>query len=313
MADRLYLAPQLPLGVLVVGSVAYDGVITPKQQVDRTLGGAASYAALAASFFAPVRLVGVVGRDFDRLDRLRFERRGVDLQGLQVDLSGDTFFWKGRYVDDFRRRETLETQLNVFENFHPKLPVDYTDSPFLCLGNIDPELQVSVLDQMVSRPFVVADTMNFWINTKRHGVLALLKRINGLVINDEEAILLTSEPNLIVAGNILQSMGPRLVIIKKGEHGALLFYDKDFFVIPGYPVEHLEDPTGAGDTFAGAFVGALSALHQTDFAACKRALVYATAAASLTVEGFSVDRLERGGAPEIARRVALLKQYTSLH
>lgn len=313
MADRLYLSSHLPEPVLVVGSVAYDGITTPHRSVDRVLGGAASYASVAASFFAPVRLVGVVGKDFDPADRARFERRGIDMRGLQAVAEGNTFFWRGRYLPGFHQRETLETQLNVFAEFHPHLPVDYPSSPYICLGNIGPDLQHIVLDQITGKPFVLADTMNFWISSQKPALIDLLRRINCFVINDEEATELTGEANLYLAGKALQQLSPPIVIIKKGEHGALLFHQEHLFVLPAYPVLNLEDPTGAGDTFAGALIGALAALGKTDFVSFKRALLYATAAASLTVEAFSIEGLERGKAPEIARRVDTLKRMITLH
>ncbi len=316
MVNRLHISDVAPDDVLVVGSVAYDGISTPKRTVERVLGGAASYAALAASFFSPVKLVGVVGKDFEPTDKARFEKRGIDLRGLQNNLEGSTFFWKGRYLEDFCHRETLETQLNVFSEFHPHLPEDYPQSPFLFLGNIGPDLQHCVLDQIEAaqaKPFVVADTMNFWIQSQLAGLLELIKRIHCLVINDEEAVDLTHEQNLFLAGQALQRMGPAIVIIKKGEHGALLFYEDAFFSLPAYPVVHLEDPTGAGDSFAGALIAVLAAQKAVHFSAFKKAMLYATVVASLAVEDFSTYRIEQGGEVEIARRVERLKHMISLN
>jgi sugar/nucleoside kinase (ribokinase family) len=308
MADRICLSSTLPSPVLIVGSVAYDSVATPKHSVERVLGGSASYASVAASFLAPVRLVGIVGHDFALSDRQRFERRGVDIRGLRTHAALPTFFWRGRYDNHFRSRETLETALNAFEGFEPDLPGDYCDSPFIFLGNIEPKLQHRVLDQMRGSPFVMVDTMNFWIHSdERPQLESLLKRVDGLVINDEEAMEWTKESNLILAGRALQQKGVPLVVIKKAEHGVLVMHDQSLFCAPAYPVLHLEDPTGAGDAFAGGVIGALAALGRTDFAAVKNAVLYGTAAASLAIEGFSLDRLERSGAPMLESRVQTLK------
>lgn len=307
MSEQLSFPQATRQPMLVVGSVAYDNIITPHSQGERILGGSASYASLAGSFFTPTRLVGVVGNDFDpgHIERLR--KRGVDLTGLQTDDSGPTFFWKGQYHENFNRRDTLEIQLNVFERFNPVLPSDYRSSPYVMLGNIGPDLQLAVLDQMEQKPFVIADTIDLWIEIKQQELLELIKRVDLFIINDSEATLLTGETNIIRAGEKLRTMGPASAIIKKGEHGAYLFHADGLFALPAYPVVELNDPTGAGDSFAGAFLGYLAAIDRHDFAAMKQAMTYATVVASLTVEAFSCDRLESAGIAEIqSRRNALL-------
>lgn len=302
MADMLKLSNNNASPVLVVGSVAFDNIITPMDKGDRILGGSASYASLAASYFAPTRLVGVVGTDFGDEYIARLQKRDIDLEGLQRDNSGPTFFWKGKYHENFSSRETLDIQLNVFEKFEPKLPPRYQDTPYVMLGNIHPSLQLHVLEQMTRRAFVVADTIDLWIQTSHAGLLDVIKKVDLLVINDSEAALLTGESNVILAGRDLLKRGPRYIIIKKGEHGAVLFHDNSLFALPAYPVTDLRDPTGAGDSFAGALLGYLAATNDTGLDGIKRAMVYATATASLTVEAFSCDRLESAGAEAIKSR-----------
>jgi len=297
--------------VLVVGSVAFDNIITPVRTGERILGGAASFASLAASYFAPVRLVGVVGNDFEDSFIERFRKRGIDLEGLQVDASGPTFFWAGKYHEDFNNRETLETQLNVFEHFRPELPQSYRRSPYLMLANIGPGLQIHVLDQLKGRCFVVADTMNLWINNERDELLKLLRRVDCLAINDSESFMLTGDRNLVSAGWKLLDLGPRMAIIKKGENGACLFHRDGYFALPAYPVVNLQDPTGAGDAFGGALTGYLAAVDKTDFKSIKKGMFYATAIASLTVEAFSCDRLESAGPALVEERYRELLQITA--
>jgi sugar/nucleoside kinase (ribokinase family) len=288
--------------LLVVGSVAFDNVITPYGEKEHILGGAASYCSLAASYYTQVRMVGVIGNDFgeEHLNRLR--SRGIDLEGVQKDESGPTFFWKGRYHENFNRRDTLDIQLNVFEKFRPDLPESYKDSNFVLLGNIHPALQMHVLDQLQGSPFVLADTIDLWIEIERKALLELIKKINLFVINDTEAEELTEEKNIILAGKKLREMGPETVIIKKGEHGAILFHEDGMFALPAYPVTELRDPTGAGDSFAGALIGRLASCNRTDFDAIKEAMIYATCTASLTVEAFGCDRLESAGVKAIQER-----------
>lgn len=299
--------------LLVVGSVAFDNVITPYGEKEHILGGAASYCSLAASYYTQVRMVGVIGNDFgeEHLERLR--SRGIDLEGVQKDESGPTFFWKGRYHENFNRRDTLDIQLNVFEKFRPDLPESYKDSNFVLLGNIHPALQMHVLDQLQGSPFVLADTIDLWIEIERKALLELIKKINLFVINDTEAEELTEEKNIILAGKKLREMGPETVIIKKGEHGAILFHEDGMFALPAYPVTELRDPTGAGDSFAGALIGRLASRNRTDFDAIKEAMIYATCTASLTVEAFGCDRLESAGVKAIQERSDTLLRLISVN
>ena len=299
--------------LLVVGSVAFDNVITPYGEKEHILGGAASYCSLAASYYTQVRMVGVIGNDFgeEHLNRLR--SRGIDLEGVQKDESGPTFFWKGRYHENFNRRDTLDIQLNVFEKFRPDLPESYKDSNFVLLGNIHPALQMHVLDQLQDSPFVLADTIDLWIEIERKALLELIKKINLFVINDTEAEELTEEKNIILAGKKLREMGPETVIIKKGEHGAILFHKDGMFALPAYPVTELRDPTGAGDSFAGALIGRLASRNRTDFDAIKEAMIYATCTASLTVEAFGCDRLESAGVKAIQERSDTLLRLISVN
>ena len=294
--------------VLVVGSVAYDSIITPHDKGERILGGSAAYACLAASYFAPPRIVGVVGHDFRDRDRNKLAKRGIDLDGLLTDASGRTFAWRGRYHENYNRRDTEDLQLNVFEHFKPRLPEAHLATPFVMLGNIRPDLQLDVLNQLANPRFVLADTIDIWIETQRDKLGEVMRRADLLVVNDTESAKLTGESNVIVAGRALRQHGCKTVIIKKGEHGAVLFHEEGMFALPAYPVTELRDPTGAGDSFAGALLGYLAATGSTDFATLKQAMVYGTAVASLTVEAFSTDRLAKAGCREIrARRKELLK------
>lgn len=304
---RIRFSTTTPEPVLVVGSVAYDDIETPHGDSGRVLGGSASYCALSASFYAPVRLVGVVGDDFAEADVGRFARRGIDLAGLARE-PGPTFYWRGRYHENFNRRDTLDIRLGVFERFRPALPEAYAASKYILLGNIAPALQSAVLDAVVAPTLVVADSMDLWINIARDELLALARRVDVLILNDSEAELLTGASNIVVAGRLLRGLGPATVVIKKGEHGAVLFHAEGMCALPAYPVESLKDPTGAGDTFAGAFIGYLAACDRTDFAAMRTALAYAGATASLTVEAFSCDRLESAGAAEISRRFEVIRE-----
>ena len=312
MVDRIDSESTESAPLVVVGSVAFDNVITPHGSKEGILGGAASYCSFAASYFTQPRMVGVIGNDFgdEYLNRLKY--RDIDLEGLQKDESGPTFFWKGKYHENFNRRDTLDIQLNVFEKFRPDLPKSYLDSQFVLLGNIQPALQMHVLDQLQGNPFVLADTIDLWIEIERKALLELIKRVSLFVINDSEAEELTEETNIILAGNKLRELGPETVIIKKGEHGAILFHEDGLFALPAYPVTELRDPTGAGDSFAGALIGRLASRNRTDFSAIKDAILYGTCAASLTVEAFGCDRLESAGASAISERVDELKKLISI-
>jgi len=311
-SKKIVLSSDSPESILVVGSVAYDSIITPYSQRERCLGGSASYASLAASHYTSPRLVGVVGEDFNPDYITLFEEHGICLEGLKHDKSGPTFYWKGEYSQDWNSRETLDIQLNVFEKFQPELPVPYRSTPYVMLGNISPELQHHVCDQLQGKPFIIADTIDLWIDIQREALLKLLKRVHCILINDSEAAQLTQEKNVIRAGYKLLEEGLPMAIIKKGEHGACLFHPKGLFALPAYPVTKVQDPTGAGDSFAGAFLGYLAATNKTDFDHVKQAMIYATATASMTVEALSCDRLCSAEASDIENRVEELKKIISL-
>ena len=272
-----------------MGSVALDTVETVSARRDELLGGAASYASLAASFLAPVRLTGVVGADFPEghVDFLRGHH--VDLAGLER-AEGRTFRWTGRYSSDFNNRTTLDTQLNVFESFRPRLPREWLDTPFVFLANIDPELQIDVLDQVSHPRFVACDTMNFWIEGKREALHRLLARVDLLMINDEEARLLSGLSNLPAAARAIRNLGPRALVVKRGDAGALLFHEGGVFAAPAYPIETVVDPTGAGDSFAGGFMGWLARTGATTPADIRTAMILGSVLASYSVEDFSLDR-----------------------
>ena len=280
------------MSVLVVGSIALDTVKTPMAEHADLLGGSASYAAVGASFFSPVNMVGIVGDDFPA-DHLAYLRaRKIDLEGLQ-QVSGKTFRWSGEYMWDMNVRETRSVELNVFEHFTPKLPVSYVESSVVLLANIAPSLQSHVLDQMNRPRFVIADTMDLWINIARADLEALLPRVDMLILNDSEARQFTQMTSLIKAGGKIRSMGPKYVAIKKGEHGCLLFGPNQFFSCGAYPLEDIHDPTGAGDTFAGGLSGYLAANHtgEVTFEQLRHAVVYGSVLASYNVEAFSLERL----------------------
>ena len=287
--------------ILVVGSVALDSIETPFGEVSRVVGGAATYFSLAASHFTHVRVVAVVGDDFDD-ERMRvFEGRRIDLDGLQR-VPGATFRWKGKYSNDLNDRETIYTFLNVFETFRPTIPVAYRASPFVFLGNIHPALQLEVLDQVESPALVAADTMNYWIEGTPDALRRVLARIDALIINDAEARELSGEPNLVKAARAIQAMGPKLLIIKRGEHGVLMTRPDGFFAAPGLPLEDVCDPTGAGDTFGGGFMGYLAGCSAVTEDALARAVIAGSTMASFSVEGFGLTRLLRVTDEEIKRR-----------
>ena len=294
--------------LLVVGSVALDSVETPFGKVREVLGGSATYFSYSASFFTQVRLVATVGEDFPDAHLRLLEDRGVDTGGLQTS-AGRTFRWTGEYGYDLNEAKTLETQLNVFAEFRPVLTDGLGRVPYLFLANIDPELQLDVLRQMKERPRLVAlDTMNFWIQRKREALRRVLSEVDVITINDGEARQLASEPNLIRAARAISAMGPRTVVVKRGEYGALLMTGGTLFFVPAYPLESVYDPTGAGDTFAGGFMGYLAAQDRVDAAAMRRAIVYGTVMASFTVEDFSLKRLTLLKPSDIAERYAALHE-----
>jgi len=294
--------------ILVIGSVALDSVKTPFGEVKEALGGSATYASYSASFFTGVRLVAVVGEDFPKQHIDLLKSRNVQTEGLQV-ASGKTFRWKGAYEYDLNEAHTLATELNVFETFRPHIPARYADTRFVFLANIDPDLQLSVLDQIKKPTLVACDTMNLWIKIKPEALKKVIARSDFFFINESEARMFANTASLIKAGRVLQSWGPKFVIIKKGEHGALLFGQNSFFSAPAYPLEEVYDPTGAGDTFAGGFFGYV-AKQGGDISepSLRRAVVYGSAMASFTVEKFSLERLTTLTPDQIEARVRMLKE-----
>ena len=298
------------MSVLVVGSVALDTIETPFGMANDTVGGSATFFSAAASLFGPVHLVGVVGDDYP-LEALRFlERRGVDLSGIERQ-PGESFRWSGVYSYDLNSRETRETRLGVFADFQPKLPERCRDAKWLFLGNIDPELQLDVLQQVRAPQLVACDTMNFWIEGKRDALLALLKRVNLLMVNDSEARELSGDHNLLRAARWIQRQGPEMVIVKKGEHGAMLFTPELIFYAPGFPLEDVYDPTGAGDAFAGGFVGYLARAGSIDDEHLRRAMVYGSALGSFSVERMGVERLIQLTPGEVHERVRAFHAMTT--
>lgn len=280
------------MGLLVVGSLALDTIITPFDKVEDALGGSATYISIAASYFSgAVRLVGVIGSDFPEKYISVLEDHNVDLEGMKIE-QGKTFRWGGKYEYDLNVRDTLFTELNVFESFNPIIPENFRKSKYVCLGNIDPVLQLKVLEQMSDPQFVVCDTMNYWIEGKRDDLLKLLEQVHVLIINDSEARLLANEPNLIKASRMIRNLGPQTLIIKKGEHGAMLFTDDTIFSAPAYPMETIIDPTGAGDTFAGGFTGYLFKTRDLSQNNLKCAVIYGSSMASFCVEKFSTEGIE---------------------
>jgi len=301
------------MSVLTVGSVAYDGIESPFGKVDRILGGSATYISLAASYFTdPIRLVGVVGRDFSSDDFDLLKSKNIDLDGLQIDKSGKTFFWQGRYHYDLNERDTLDTQLNVFEKFDPIIPEAYKNSDYLSLGNIEPGLQRKVLDQVNAPKFIVMDTMNFWIEGTRDSLIETIREVDMLVINDSESRELADEPNLIKAAEKIMDLGPSHLIIKKGEHGALLFTDDGIFSVPAFPVIDIFDPTGAGDTFMGGLIGWIDYTDDLSDENLRRAVVFGSVMASYCVEKFGPEKLKSLTQDEIYNRYKEFQELSSI-
>jgi len=300
------------VSLLVVGSVAFDGVESPYGKVDRTLGGAATYFSVAASFFTPVHLVGIVGDDFSDKDAKVFHGRKIDVEGLER-APGKTFFWAGKYSENLNDRTTLTTELNVFADFKPKLPEKYRASKFVFLANIAPDLQLDVLQQVRKRPKLVAlDTMNYWIEGTNAALIKTLKHVDILMINDAETRQLSSEHNLLRAAKRIFKLGPSTLIIKRGEYGAMMVDKEGVFCVPAFPLEEPHDPTGAGDSFAGGFMGYLSSVGNKSDMSLRRAMVYGSVMGSFTVEKFGLDRLMTLKAKEIharARHFAKLTQF----
>ncbi len=294
------------MSLLAVGTVAFDDIETPFGRAEKVVGGACTYIALAASYFtSPVQVVSVVGDDFppETLDYLK--ARGADLEGLQIRQGEKSFFWAGRYHSNMNGRDTLDTQLNVLATFDPVLPASYRNTQFLMLGNLTPQVQMRVIEQMETQPRMIAlDTMNFWMDIALDDLLRVIRKIDVLIINDEEARQLSGEHSLLKAAKIIHDMGPKNLVIKKGEHGALLFHAGQMFYAPALPLAEVVDPTGAGDTFAGGFMGWIAKTGDTSFDNMKRAVIYGSAMASFCVEKFSIERLQELTPEMIEDRVA---------
>ncbi len=294
------------MSLLIIGTVAFDAIETPFGKSDKIVGGAATYISISASYFTDkCSLVSVVGDDFPKSMIDKFQEKGIDCTGLEIKRGEKSFFWSGKYRADMNTRDTLDTQLNVLMNFDPKVPEHCKNPDFLMLGNLMPKLQMQVLDQLETRPkLIVMDTMNFWMETAWDDLLEVIKRVDVLTINDEEARLLTGEYSLVKAAQKILKMGPRYLIIKKGENGALLFNKDEVFFAPALPLEDVFDPTGAGDSFAGGFVGYLTRAKDISFISMKRAVIYGSAMASFTVEKFGTERLINLESDEIESRIS---------
>ena len=299
------------MSILVVGSAALDSVETPAGRVEDALGGSAIYFSTAASFFTEsIRMVAVVGDDFPQEHVAFLESRHINIEGLERVEGGQTFRWGGRYTDDLNSASTLFTDLNVYGNFQPKLPEPYRDSPYVFLANINPELQLNVLEQVNQPKLVVCDTMNLWINNSRAALMQTLEKVDILILNDSEVRLLTGEDNLISAAKKVLTYGPSRVIVKKGEHGAISLTETTFFSAPAHPLESVCDPTGAGDSFAGGFLGHVSSVGNTAEETIRQAIIYGTIVASFNVEDFSLERQRVLKRAEIDRRYEELREST---
>jgi sugar/nucleoside kinase (ribokinase family) len=306
-----YICKKNKMTNLIVGTVAFDAIETPYGKTDKIIGGAATYISLAASFFTDkLNLVSVVGGDFPKSAIKMLENHNVDTKGLQIKENEKTFFWSGKYHNNMNSRDTVETQLNVLETFDPIVPKEFSSSDFLMLGNLVPSVQQKVLDQMSQRPkLIVLDTMNFWMDNCLDDLLEALKNVDVLTINDEEAQQLSGENNLISAAKKIKTMGPKYLVIKKGEHGALLFGENKMFYAPAMPLENVFDPTGAGDSFAGGFIGYLSKSNDLTFENMKAAVIYGSVMASFCVEKFGTEKLTEITQEDVKRRA---EEFVSL-
>lgn len=304
-------APVVP-SLCVVGTLAFDDVATPAGQRQGILGGSATYFSVAASYFTRVGLVGVVGQDFPADFRSVLESHGVDLSGLQVDVAGKTFHWSGRYEGAMDQAQTLATDLNVLAAFSPRLPESLRRAPYVFLANTEPRIQASVLDQLIEPQLVVMDTMNLWIDVAREPLLEVMSRVDGVIINDAEARALARQSNLIAAGRALLDVGPRFLIVKKGEHGSFLFSRERLFALPSYPLDQVVDPTGAGDSFAGGIMGYLAGVRGGNTRDLCHAMVYGTVVASFTVSDFSLDALVQRSRAEFDARASELQAFIAI-
>lgn len=298
------------MSLLVVGSTAYDSIHTPVESREDCLGGSATHFSLAARFFAPVRLVSVVGSDFADTDLELLANHGIETDGMEI-AEGKTFRWTGRYQADMNHRDTVAVELNTFGSFQPKVPEAWRDTPFVFLANGHPKVQDSVLQQIKEPRFVVADTMDLWIDTTRDELCSLLRKIDGLILNDDEAKQLVDEHNLISAGRKLLDLGPKLVIVKKGEHGSFLFSEFFHFALPAYPTEDVRDPTGAGDAFAGGFMGHLAESDRVTLWNIKKAMAYGTVTASINVEAFGIAGCAGATRKQVEQRYTEFLQFVS--
>lgn len=299
------------MSLVIIGSVAFDAIETPFGKTDKIVGGAATYASLAASYFyKDVKIVGVVGEDFHQEDIQNFNDHGIDTEGLQIKKGEKSFFWSGKYHNDMNSRDTLITELNVLGDFDPIIPASYQDCKYLMLGNLTPQVQQTVINRLNNRPeLIVLDTMNFWMDIALNDLLAVIKNVDVLTINDAEARQLSGEYSLVKAANKILAMGPKYLIIKKGEHGALLFHEDLIFSAPALPLADVFDPTGAGDTFAGGFIGYLAQVGTINFNNMKNAIIFGSALASFCVEKFGTERIKNLSQKEIQSRV---QQFVSL-
>jgi sugar/nucleoside kinase (ribokinase family) len=299
------------MSLVVIGTVAFDAIETPFGKTDKIVGGAATYASLAASYFYDkTKIVAVVGEDFHQEDIEDFGKHGIDVEGLQIKKGEKSFFWSGKYHNDMNSRDTLATELNVLADFDPIIPESYQDCEYLMLGNLTPQVQQTVINRMRKRPkLIVMDTMNFWMDIAMDDLLATIKMVDVLTINDEEARQLSGEYSLVKAANKILTMGPKYLIIKKGEHGALLFHEDKIFSTPALPLAEVFDPTGAGDTFAGGFIGYLAKVGTINFNNMKNAIIYGSALASFCVEKFGTEKIRNLTADEVSERI---QQFVNL-
>jgi len=299
------------MSLVVIGTVAFDAIETPFGKTDKIVGGAATYASISASYlFNNIKIVGVIGDDFGKENLDKITSKGIDIEGLQIIEGEKSFFWSGKYHNDMNSRDTLITELNVLENFDPIIPDSYQDCEYLLLGNLTPQIQLTTLERLHKKPkLVVLDTMNFWMDIALDDLLKVLKKVDVLTINDEEARQLSGEYSLVKAANKILTMGPRYLIIKKGEHGALLFGDDQIFSAPALPLADVFDPTGAGDTFAGGFIGYLAKVGTINFNNMKNAVIFGSALASFCVEKFGTERIEQLDPAAISERI---NQFTAL-